>query len=79
MINDPLVRLSTGIVGLDEIPGGGLIPARACLLRGEPGTGKTTLGLQFMKEAAGRGERWGDLGAWSREHILDRAQHHGGR
>jgi circadian clock protein KaiC len=42
------MRLSTGIAGLDEILGGGLIPARAYLLRGGPGTGKTTVGLHFL-------------------------------
>jgi circadian clock protein KaiC len=41
-------RLPTGITGLDEILGGGLIPARAYLLRGGPGTGKTTVGLHFL-------------------------------
>ena len=41
-------RLPTGVTGLDEILGGGLIPARAYLLRGGPGTGKTTVGLHFL-------------------------------
>jgi len=36
-------RLSTGILGLDQILHGGLIPGRAYLVRGRPGTGKTTL------------------------------------
>jgi circadian clock protein KaiC len=48
MINDLSMRLSTGIMGLDEILGGGIIPARAYLLRGGPGTGKTTVGLHFL-------------------------------
>jgi len=42
------LRLSTGITGLDEILHGGLIPGRAYLVRGGPGTGKTTLGLHFL-------------------------------
>jgi len=42
------VRLSTGIAGLDEILQGGFIPGRAYLLRGGPGTGKTTVGLHFL-------------------------------
>jgi circadian clock protein KaiC len=48
MDGDPTVRLSTGILGLDEILHGGLIPGRAYLLRGGPGTGKTTVGLHFL-------------------------------
>jgi circadian clock protein KaiC len=48
MKRDPSVRLSTGIAGLDEILLGGLIPGRAYLLRGGPGTGKTTIGLHFL-------------------------------
>jgi circadian clock protein KaiC len=48
MIRDPSVRLSTGIAGLDEILLGGLVPGRAYLLRGGPGTGKTTVGLHFL-------------------------------
>src|SRR5438105_4110823 len=50
-------RLSTGILGLDEILLGGLIPRRTYLLRGGPGCGKTTLGLQFLTAGAMRGER----------------------
>ena len=50
-------RLSTGVLGLDEILLGGLIPCRTYLLRGGPGCGKTTLGLQFLTAGAMRGER----------------------
>lgn len=50
-------RVQTGVPGLDEIVGGGL-PARALyLLKGSPGTGKTTMGLQFLVEGAQRGEK----------------------
>jgi len=42
--------LKTGIEGLDEILGGGLISERFYLVRGGPGTGKTTLGLHFLLE-----------------------------
>lgn len=56
--NDPISsRVSTGITGLDEILYGGLIPRRAYLLRGGPGSGKTTLGLHFLTEGIARGER----------------------
>lgn len=44
-------RVSTGIAGLDRILEGGLIPSSAYLLRGGPGLGKTTLGLQFLAAA----------------------------
>ena len=42
-------RLSTGVVGLDEILNGGLIGGRNYLVWGGPGTGKTTLGLHFLR------------------------------
>ena len=50
-------RVSTGISGLDEILHGGLIPAQAYLIRGGPGTGKTTLGLHFLSVGVVRGEQ----------------------
>ena len=51
------LRLSTGIAGLDNIMGGGLMPGRLYLVEGTPGAGKTTLGLQFLLEGRARGER----------------------
>jgi circadian clock protein KaiC len=48
--------MSTGIAGLDDILGGGLTPQRIYLVEGSPGTGKTTLGLQFLLDGAARGE-----------------------
>jgi circadian clock protein KaiC len=50
-------RISTGISGLDDVLGGGLDPDRIYLLEGKPGTGKTTLALQYLLEGARRGER----------------------
>lgn len=50
-------RTPTGVPGLDPILGGGLLPQNLYLLKGQPGTGKTTLGLQFLAEGARRGER----------------------
>ncbi len=47
----------TGIEGLDEILCGGLIPHGLYLVDGDPGSGKTTLALQFMLEGVRRGER----------------------
>jgi circadian clock protein KaiC len=48
--------ISSGIAGLDVILGGGLTRERLYLLEGEPGTGKTTMALQFLIEGARRGE-----------------------
>lgn len=50
-------RVSTGIGGLDEILGGGLPAERVHLLEGDPGTGKTTLALQFLLDGVARGEK----------------------
>jgi circadian clock protein KaiC len=50
-------RVSTGISGLDIVLYGGLIPQRAYLVRGGPGSGKTTLGLHFLTDGARRGEQ----------------------
>lgn len=49
-------RVKTGIPGMDEMLGGGLIPESAILLRGAPGTGKTTFGLQYLLEGVRQGE-----------------------
>ncbi len=53
---DSLQRVSTGVSGLDEILSGGLIPGRTYLVRGGPGTGKTTLGLHFLTDGARKAE-----------------------
>ena len=50
-------RISTGLSGLDDILGGGLDPNRLYLIEGTPGSGKTTLALQFLLEGIKRGER----------------------
>jgi len=41
-------RVKTGIVELDEMLHGGFLPQTANLVEGAPGTGKTTLGMQFI-------------------------------
>ena len=41
-------RIPTGIAGLDEMLGGGFLPETANLVEGAPGTGKSTLGMQFI-------------------------------
>ncbi len=47
----------SGIPEVDELLHGGLERGTVSILSGPTGVGKTTLGTQFMKEAAGRGER----------------------
>lgn len=51
-----LHTLTTGIDGLDEIVGGGLPAGRLYLVEGAPGSGKTTLAMQFLLRAARAGE-----------------------
>ncbi len=47
----------TGVPGLDDVLLGGLTVGRIFLLEGNPGTGKTTMALSFLREGARRGER----------------------
>jgi circadian clock protein KaiC len=49
--------LPTGVDGLDDILGGGYAATHIHLIEGEPGTGKTTLALQFLRDGNARGER----------------------
>lgn len=50
-------RASTGCRGLDDILVGGLDANRLYLVEGHPGSGKTTISLQFLLEGKRRGER----------------------
>src|SRR5687767_4638980 len=52
----PPDRISTGISGLDALLRGGLTAHRMYLVAGFPGTGKTTLALQFLLEGRDRRE-----------------------
>jgi len=55
--NSTAVELvGTGVHGLDEVLEGGLPADRLYLIEGTAGTGKTTLGLQFLLEGHARGE-----------------------
>ena len=69
---------STGIDGLDYILKGGLSRNRLYLIQGNPGTGKTTMGLQFLLE----GERKGEKGLYitlseSKEELIAVGKSHG--
>ncbi|AXK72783.1 circadian clock protein KaiC [Lysobacter sp. TY2-98] len=48
--------LQSGVAGLDTVLGGGFTPNRLYLIEGVPGSGKTTLALQFLLEGVRRGE-----------------------
>lgn len=48
--------LAFGVPGLDTVLHGGLTPGRLYLLDGDPGSGKTTLALHFLREGAALGE-----------------------
>ena len=69
---------ATGISGLDHILVGGFPRDRFYLVEGDPGVGKTTLGLQFLLE----GVRVGEKGLYvtlseSRDELLQVAAAHG--
>jgi circadian clock protein KaiC len=49
-------RASTGIPALDHVLDGGFPRDRLYLIDGDPGTGKTTIALQFLLAGAARGE-----------------------
>ena len=49
--------ISSGVPELDKLLHGGLERGTVTIVSGPSGVGKTTLGIQFMKEAAGRGEK----------------------
>src|SRR5688572_24236184 len=52
-----LPPVATGVAGLDHLLRGGLPAHRLHLLEGDPGTGKTTIALQFLLDGRSRGER----------------------
>jgi circadian clock protein KaiC len=73
-----LPRASTGVAGLDQIFGGGLARDRLHLLEGSPGTGKTTIALQFLLAGAEAGEVGIYISLAETEHELrDGARSHG--
>lgn len=68
----------TGVPGLDHIIAGGYSANRAHLIEGRPGSGKTTVGMQFLMDGAARGERclYITLSESKRE-LLSVAERHG--
>ena len=50
-------KIGTGIRGLDKMLNGGLVPGRAYIVSGPPGSGKTILGSQFLVDGVEGGER----------------------
>jgi circadian clock protein KaiC len=58
MTSDPAARtISTGIAGLDNVLLGGFLRSAFYLIQGDPGSGKTTLALQFARSRVRDGER----------------------
>jgi len=55
--DDPAGLVDTGIEGFDDVLRGGLVANRLYLIEGNPGSGKTTLALQFLLAGVNRGER----------------------
>ena len=49
--------VSTGVSGLDEVLCGGFLRSGFYLLQGDPGSGKTTIALQFARKQLSAGER----------------------
>ena len=68
----------TGIEGLNEILGEGLVPNCLYLVQGDPGSGKTTLALQFLLEGVRRGEKTLYISlSETKEELLKVARSHG--
>ncbi len=57
MDQDDASPISSGVQGLDYILRGGYAKFRSHLIEGRPGSGKTTLGLQFLIEGVSHGEK----------------------
>jgi len=76
--NSEDLKAATGIAGLDDVLRGGFPANRVYLIQGDPGSGKTTLGLQFLLE----GRRSGETGMYvslseTRAEIVAVARSHG--
>ncbi|HEX4095672.1 MAG TPA: ATPase domain-containing protein, partial [Caulobacteraceae bacterium] len=74
----PTQPVRTGVPNLDGVLAGGYAARRLHLIEGQPGAGKTTLGLQFLMEGRDQGERglYVTLSE-TREELLQAAATHG--
>jgi DNA repair protein RadA/Sms len=74
----PPPRLVTGIDEFDRVCGGGVVPASAILVTGDPGVGKSTLLLQVVASASLRGLNCAYIsGEEAVEQVRGRAQRMG--
>ncbi len=74
----PIELFATGIAGLDDVLGGGLARNHLYLIEGDPGTGKTTLAMQFLMEGVRCGQKslYVSLSE-SKSELLEIAESHG--
>ena len=71
-------KAASGIRGLDELLAGGFPKGRLHLIEGSTGTGKTTLGLQFLVEGVKRGEKGMYIAlSETKQELLAVAESHG--
>jgi circadian clock protein KaiC len=74
----PVQRTTTGVPGLDDVLNGGLIAHRLYLVDGDPGSGKTTLSLQYLLEGVKAREKCLYITlSETRDELLAGAQSHG--
>jgi circadian clock protein KaiC len=68
-------RRLLGVPGLDALLGGGVESGSTTLVLGTAGSGKTTLGLHFLSQAARNNERWLHFGFFEDPESLLRRAH----
>jgi DNA repair protein RadA/Sms len=74
-VSNPPARMQSGIAEFDRVCGGGLVPASAILVGGDPGVGKSTLLLQVAAGLAKRGAKVAYVtGEEAEAQIQDRAR-----
>ena len=74
----PIELFTMGIAGLDDILGGGVARNHLYLIEGDPGTGKTTIAMQFLMEGARRGQKGLYITlSESKDELLEIAESHG--